>query len=181
MSNTTTDQPEPDQPDLGSAKDFDIEAWLNGARLPERSVEIYQRPDLLATINELDAELERTPAEEESLGGERAALEEKYNEVAAQIAASRTVFRVRALTGDQITRFDKKHPKIDPENRMAHLLAMAIVAPAPMSFEQVQRLRAVIGDAQYARLWVAFREATDTAPVVPAPFSPKRSPRPETR
>lgn len=81
--------------------DFNLDNWLDGIQRTERSVTLYARPDLLADIDELEAQL-RTAAEipeedrsmGESTGGK---LQEKIDALYVALDASKRVFRVSFL------------------------------------------------------------------------------------
>jgi hypothetical protein len=83
------------------ADDFDLDNWLDGIQRTERSVTLYARPDLLADIDELEAQL-RTAAEipeedrsmGESTGGK---LQEKIDALYLALDASKRIFRVSFL------------------------------------------------------------------------------------
>lgn len=98
-----------------SAQTIDLEAWLGGATVAEASVEVYQRPDLLARIEEWRRRYERA---EQSDVGERsageedplAALEAEGEALVAELEASKSVWFLRALSSADEKAIDEAHP-----------------------------------------------------------------------
>lgn len=84
---------------------FDLDDWLDGIQRTERSVTLYGRPDLLADIDELEAQ-QRTasniPDEDraagESTGGK---LQEQIDDLYIALDASKLVFRVSFLDDEE--------------------------------------------------------------------------------
>jgi hypothetical protein len=81
--------------------DFDLDNWLDGIQRTERSVTLYARPDLLADIDELEAQKraaaeipEEDRAAGESTGGK---LQEKIDALYIALDASKRIFRVSFL------------------------------------------------------------------------------------
>ena len=80
---------------------FDLDNWLDGIQRTERSVTLYARPDLLADIDELEAQKRQSadiPDEDrsagESTGGK---LQEKIDALYVALDASKLIFRVSFL------------------------------------------------------------------------------------
>lgn len=88
-----------------NAPELDLAAWLSAAKRPERSVTVCGRTDLLADIDEAEAELRalaEIPEEDRGMGGDpRAAVEKRITSLYQQMAASKMVIRVRALIDDE--------------------------------------------------------------------------------
>lgn len=84
----------------------DIDAWLDGAKRAERTVEVYGRADLLADIELLESEqrtLNSIPDEDRAFAGDDGDdLQAKIDALNEQIAASKIVLRVRALIDDEV-------------------------------------------------------------------------------
>jgi hypothetical protein len=81
--------------------DFNLDDWLDGIQRTQRSVTLYARPDLLADIDELEAQQRQAaeiPEEDraagESTGGK---LQEKIDALYVALDASKLVFRVSFL------------------------------------------------------------------------------------
>lgn len=82
-------------------EEFNLDNWLDGIQRTERSVTLYGRPDLLADIDELEAQQrasadvpEEDRAAGESTGGK---LQEKIDALYLELDASKLVFRVSFL------------------------------------------------------------------------------------
>lgn len=92
--------------EITNAPDFDLDAWLDGAKRTERSVIVYGRADLLADIDLLEAEqrtLKSIPEEDRSMGGDDAdELQRKIDDLNVQMNASKMVLRVRSLIGEEL-------------------------------------------------------------------------------
>lgn len=88
--------------------ELDLDAWLETGERTTHEVKIFARMDLVAEVEALEAQLvpvETVPEGEEALGGNdnpNAELEARINDLWDRIAASRRVFRVTALTQQEI-------------------------------------------------------------------------------
>lgn len=94
--------------EIDNPPELDLATWLSAAKRPERSVTVYGRSDLLADIDEAEAELRsiaEIPAEDRGMGGDpRAAVEKRIASLYEQMGASKMVIRVRALIDDESER-----------------------------------------------------------------------------
>jgi hypothetical protein len=86
---------------VSTTEEFNLDNWLDGIQRTERSVTLYGRPDLLADIDELEAQQRQAaeiPEEDraagESTGGK---LQEKIDALYMALDASKLVFRVSFL------------------------------------------------------------------------------------
>jgi hypothetical protein len=162
-------------------KTFDVDAWLTGAKLPEHSVEVYARGDLLAQADDLirrigqaekDEDLERALGEGES----PSALREQYERVVEQFKDSALTVRVRALdpseSGPIQTAVEEK--RIPAEEQILHEIAAAAIEPA-LTVEQLRVMQKRIGPAQVKKIWNAVFRATGEQPEVSPAFLPRRS------
>ncbi len=110
----------PVTPEAVPEDDFDIDQWLTHATVTQGSVEILQRPDLLARWEDLERRVERAQAEKNV--GERSAadtdpmlaLRQEAEDLLQEIDASRTVFFVRALNDDDLSAIEAAHPVEKP-------------------------------------------------------------------
>lgn len=102
--------------------DFDLDAWLDGGSVSQRSVPIYSRPDLIADFEEwerryaLAEERAKGQSEETSLGDtdELDALKGEGEEIHAKWLASKAEWRVRALDDeDEIRPITGRKPIYD--------------------------------------------------------------------
>lgn len=85
--------------------DFNLDNWLDGIQRTERSVTLYGRPDLLADIDELEAQLRtaaEVPDEDRSMGESSGGkLQEKIDALYVALDASKRVFRVSFLDDEE--------------------------------------------------------------------------------
>ncbi|MET4095111.1 hypothetical protein [Arthrobacter sp. UYCu712] len=85
--------------------DFNLDNWLDGIQRTERSVTLYARPDLLADIDELEAQL-RTAAEvheeDRSLSDDGGAkIQQRLDALYIDLDASKRIFRVSFLDDEE--------------------------------------------------------------------------------
>lgn len=181
--------------------EFDLDAWLDGAQLAQRSVVVYGRPDLIGRMDDVARRLEAAERaaedDEGSLGesSEVAHLREQAETLVAELEASKSVWYVQGLAPEVGERLVREHPipdaaaKPTPEQVAAreaaivkhnlHWIATAVVkiedsqgrVKHGVTYEQMVRLRSRLGDLQIARLKSAAQRATVEEPQVPAPFS----------
>ena len=164
---------------MTTPQDFDIDAWLNDAERPARSVTVYQKAGLIADLDELAARIEAAEAEEvdgPSMGGGVGALRAKYADLAQRFHDSALTIRVQSLTKQEQVELTEGKEYLSPVERGAIVFAAAIVEPK-MTPDQVKRLNTVIGDAQFGLIGAAWNSACREAPEVSADFLPKPSTR----
>lgn len=160
---------------MTTPQDFDIDAWLEDAERPARSVTVYQKAGLIADLDALAERITNDEAEEvdgPSMGGGN--LRAKYAELAQKFHDSALTVRVQSLTNQEQAELLKGHDNDSTDDRGAIVLAAAIVQPK-MSPVQIKRLNSVLGDAQFSRIVDAWNQACRNAPVVSADFLPKAS------
>ncbi len=163
---------------------FDVDAWIAQAARPQRTVTVYGRADLVARLDEIDAEVARHRAAggaEEALADLRA----EWDDLAEAFSASALPVTVRGLTGAEeftaIAAARAARPDlVDAGGALSpawhefvglHLLAAAIVSPA-MTLDQVVAIHAKVGSTALAPLAAAVQALTSAGTVVPAtPFS----------
>ena len=91
--------------EISNEPDFDFEGWLSAARRPERSVVVYGRADLLADIDQLEADLRAVvtiPDEDRAMGDASGSdIEKQIDALYEQMGASKMVIRVRALIDNE--------------------------------------------------------------------------------
>lgn len=158
--------------------DFDIDAWISGAALPERAVTIYARGDLAAQLQELEAAHDRARTaqalapEDGSLGGdeEPVAIARQMTEIRKQLQASALTIRLRAAMKDETAPLQKQHK--DDEDAYAYAaLELQCVSPK-ITAAQWKALRGKIGEGQFNAVLQAAGEASYGASV-DVPFSPR--------
>ncbi|MEO5317592.1 hypothetical protein PV761_03225 [Arthrobacter sp. CC3] len=88
-----------------TTEEFNLDNWLDGIQRTERSVTLYARPDLLADIDELEAQQRQaaTIPEEDRAAGESTGgkLQEKIDSLYIALDASKLVFRVSFLDDEE--------------------------------------------------------------------------------
>ena len=88
-----------------TTEEFNLDNWLDGIKRTERSVTLYARPDLLADIDELEAQQRQaaTIPEEDRAAGESTGgkLQEKIDSLYIALDASKLVFRVSFLDDEE--------------------------------------------------------------------------------
>lgn len=181
--------------DQTSTAAFDVDTWIRQAARPRRLVTIYGRADLLARLDDIEAEANRVRAEAATTAGnldgvattgEHAArleiLEAEWRRVAQQFAASALEVVVQGLTEAEeaaaYTAAKAANPDLAKTQNAEwheavglHVVAAAIVSPR-LTFEQVVEIHARIGAAAFAPLPHAARELSRRTPAVPSvPFS----------
>lgn len=160
---------------MTTPQDFDIDAWLEDAERPARSVTVYQKAGLIADLDALAERIQNEDDEEvdgPSMGGGN--LRAKYADLAQKFHDSALTIRVQSLTNQEQADLLEGHDGDSLADRGAIVLAEAIVQPK-MSPAQVRRLNSVLGDAQFSRIVDAWNQACRNAPEVSADFLPKRS------
>lgn len=183
-------------PDAPTPQGFDVEAWLAGAHLPEESVTVYQRADVVAELSDLKRriELEDRVASDERTAGEAALtpLEQEYEALLRTFSQSALTVYVRALTEDELwaqraeTEARVKDMDTTRQNKEFgfDLLSAAVVAvkpaggertPVQWSADQVKALRTAIGDTQVSQILTARQMAQNAMPAVDADFLQQRS------
>lgn len=162
---------------MSTPQDFDLDAWLDGADRPERSVTVYQRAGLIADLDRL-AEQIRNADEDEvdgpSMGGGAGKLRAEYAKVAAQFHESALTVRVRSVSQDEQAEIRKANPKMSERELGQLVLSEAFVSPKATP-EQVGKLERILGDAQFSLILGAWQQACRAVPAVSADFLPKRS------
>lgn len=154
-------------------QDFDIDAWLEDAERPARSVTVYQKAGLIADLDALEARIES--AEDEEVDGPSAgggSLRSQYAKIAKRFHDSALTIRVEGRSEQE--RIKVAAGVEDPTLRGATVLADAILSPK-FTPKQVEKLAAKLGDAQFQRIVDRFNEASKEIPAVSADFLPKRS------
>jgi hypothetical protein len=157
---------------------FDLDGWISGARLPEKSVTVYGRADLVGEYQELEIEFEsarRNASGDERLGGTAELdIAQRMVDVQEQMQASALTFRFRALSKDETKPIFDDAPKdkagnADDDYVATHWVAAASVHPK-ITPEQAGQIRERIGQGQFGSLWDAAYSAT-TAKRIDIPFS----------
>ena len=162
---------------------FDIDAWLDGAERPTRSVTIYQRAGLIADLDALEERIriaeidEGVEHVEERRLGERTESEKlraEYARLAQQFHESALTIRVEGRDESEREALVMPIPNLNPKQRGAVVLADAIVSPK-FTPEQLEKLAAKVGEVQFSQVVTRFHEACEAMPKVSADFLLKPS------
>jgi len=179
--------------------EFDFEAWIEDARLPEDSETVYKRGDLVAKINHLARQIR---VETEAIGGEKVSgsspllknLIKERQSLMEAFARSEVTFYLRALPQSRIKAIVEEHQIAEDASREENLmqrvelnralLAESIVAlesptlekrDLKMTISLVATLEAKIGAAQLSKLLVKRQQVQAEAPAPDADFLPDAS------
>ncbi len=158
---------------MTTPQDFDIDAWLEDAERPARSVTIYQRAGLIADLDALAEKINNADDEEvdgPSMGGGVSELRAEYAKLAQKFHDSALTFRIQGHSDEEKRDFLKDNP----EGIVYAVLADAITSPA-VTAAQVKRIEKKIGPAQFGLILTAYQQASTELPTVSADFLPKRS------
>jgi len=162
---------------MTTPQDFDLDAWLEDADRPERSVTVYQKAGLIADLDRLAEQIQNADDDEvdgPSMGGGVGKLRAEYAKVAKQFHDSALTVRVRSVSDSEQAELREKNPDLDQRALGKLVLSEAFVSPKA-SPEQVGKLERVLGDAQFSLIVGAWQQACRAVPAVSADFLPKRS------
>lgn len=178
------------------ADDFDIDAWIDQGARPRRDVTVYRSWDLLQEYDRLVQQLEDDAADDESMGD--VSIREQIEDVIARMEASRLVFTVQALTGEELKALAEKapmkplldgqgQPVLDAEGKprkrvdqiaLGDMTAAAAViqvtdgatgrSKSTISEKQLRKLRVTLGDGPVHALYSAVTELAQAGQVIPS-------------
>lgn len=157
-----------------------LEAWIDGARLPEEVATVYGRRDLRAEYLALEQQLieARETREKNERGGDdrltsRATerqIAERMDAIRDEMVKSKRTFRFRGILDTEIEKIKAEAPKgTSPAGITYRILAAQAVEPK-LSWEQVERIHASIGEGQFNTLLEAAHKASADGRV-DVPFS----------
>jgi hypothetical protein len=158
-------------------QDFDLDAWLDGADRPERSVTVYQRAGLIADLDRLAEQIRNADDDEidgPSMAGGVGQLRAEYAKVAKQFHDSALTVRVRSVSQSEQSEIRDRNTDLDERALGKLVLSDAFVSPKATP-EQVGKLERILGDAQFSLIVGAWQQACRAVPAVSADFLPKRS------
>lgn len=158
-------------PDV-KAENFDIDAFVNGARHATRAVLIYQRPDLLADIEIAEREVELARKKRQRVSD----LEDHLDDLYRALVDSGRWFHVQGRSDAWRSDVEKSVKKAggSKEDVVLEQLAQSIVVPSNVTADHLRRLQE-IDEAQVKKLVAAFSIACVQPTQVTAPFSRARS------
>ncbi|MEJ6544492.1 hypothetical protein PQI65_14990 [Brachybacterium paraconglomeratum] len=184
--------------DFGADPDgFDIDAWIDQGARPRREVTVYRSWDLLAEYERLVKQLdEDAAADDESMGD--VGIREQIEDVIARMEASRLVFTVQALTGEELKELAEKAPTkpiLDDDGKqmlgtdgkprkrvdqvtLGDMTAAAAVikvtdgatgkSKSTISEKQLRKLRVTLGDGPTYGLYRAVTELAQAGQLIPS-------------
>jgi len=178
--------------------EFDFEAWIDDARLPEDSETVFKRGDLVAKINHLARQIR---VETDAQAGEKtsaspllAKLKKEREELMKAFARSEVTFYLRALPQSKIKELVEQNPLAGDaprDDQLAQrvalnraLLAESIVALESPTLEKrdikmtiplIATLEAKLGAAQLSKLLAKRQQVQSEAPAPDADFLPDAS------
>lgn len=186
MTETTTQDPAA----------FDVEGWLQDAKLPEESATVYKRADVVAELSDLKRriELEARAAGAEYTAADPALtpLEQEYQKLLETFSESALTVYVRALTEQELRTLratsEAATKGLTPDEQNEHfgyeILAKSITAVKAagggrqhvvFTPAKVKALKDAIGTAQMTVVLNARLIAQNAVPNVDADFLHKRS------
>ena len=143
-------------------KDFDVDAWLDDLKRPQRSVRVYQRGDIMAQLDDLAAQIENAESVDD---GERGLVDASPASLLVTVQGHDRDEKVAALKGAE---------DASPVEVARALIFDALVSPK-MSREQFDRFMSGIGPAQQDRVAEAYTRACGEVPEPSADFLPQLS------
>lgn len=165
-----------DSPELDPAT-FDLDAWISGATSTVRAVTLYQRPDLMAEVDDLTRQLrvaEAIPDEDRGMAdASPQGIRSRLEQVAKQFEASALVFKVAGRSDaarERLAKRLKKQGVTDEYEVILHQLADAVVEPKGVTVEFLRTL-GERSEAQLKMLGAASSLANHQPPRVDVPFS----------
>lgn len=137
--------------------EFDLDAWIAGARLPERIVTVYGRGDLVAEAahvrSQLDAARSESRADDRLTGpGATAGLQRELEMLQDQFEASKLEIRLKALPLEEYRAAAADLPKTATDEDATYAYMSAQVVSPGMNASQVKALRDRIGEGQWMSL-----------------------------
>jgi hypothetical protein len=167
-----------------SPQDFDLDAWIDGAERPARSVTVYQKAGLIADLDALAEQINNADmdgiehAEERSIGeqSESQKLQSEYAKIAQQFHESALVIKLEGRDDAEKHEIAKANPGLTGTQLGYVVIADAIQSPK-FTATQLEKLADRIGELQFGQIIARFHEACTEVPVVSADFLPKPSSR----
>lgn len=178
-------------------EEFDVEAWLTDAKMPEESAEVYKRADVIAELQVVRRQIEtqrEAATIEKTAHGDTVLrnLERRYKDLVETFTGSKLTIYVRAISPDEQResreatekRTEGMDPKLQNMEFGYDLLARSIVAvrpadgertPVEWGIKQVKAMEKSIGAAQMSEVLNARMQAQNGLPRVDADFLPKPS------
>jgi len=156
-------------------QDFDIDAWLEDAERPARSVTVYQKAGLIAELDALAERIEN--AEDEEVDGPSAgggSLRSQYAKLAKKFHDSALVIKLEGRSDAEKRDLLAAHKDLTGTQAGYVVIADAIQSPK-ITPAQLEKLAGKIGELQFDRIIARFHEACTEIPAVSADFLPSAS------
>lgn len=160
---------------MSTPQEFDIDAWLEDAERPARSVTVYQKAGLIADLDALEARIAN--AEDEEVDGPSAgggSLRTQYAKLAKQFHDSALTIRIEGRSDDEKREILAGREGLTGTQAGYAVIADAITSPK-INAAQLEKLAGKVGEVQFNRIIERFHEACTDIPAVSADFLPKRS------
>lgn len=161
-------------------QDFDLDAWIDGAERPARSVTVYQKAGLIADLDVLAEKITHADEDDEvdgpSMDGGAGKLRAEYAKLAQQFHDSALTFRLTGHDEEEKRDFADEHKDLSPTDLGRVVLADAIQSPR-VTPDQLKRIAKKIGEVQFSLILKAYHQASEELPSVSADFLPKPSSR----
>lgn len=160
---------------MTTPQDFDLDAWIDGAERPARSITVYQRAGLIADLDALAERIENEEADEvdgPSMGGGN--LRGKYAALAQQFHDSALTIRLEGRHDDEKRQIARDNAGVTGTKLGYITISDAITSPK-ITPEQLEKLAGKIGPLQFDRIISRFQEACTEIPAVSADFLPSAS------
>ena len=164
-------------------KEFDLDAWIDGAERPARSVTVYQKAGLIAELDALAERIENAEADESaemvyerSIGeqSESQRLRKEYAKLAQKFHDSALVITLEGRDDAEKRELTKANHGLTGTQMGYVVIADAIQSPK-FTAAQLEKLAGKIGELQFDRIIAQFHKACSELPAVSADFLPKRS------
>lgn len=168
---------------MTTPQDFDLDAWIEDAERPARSVTVYQKAGLIADLDALQERIENAETDEGSdLNYERSVGEQsesqrltrEYAKLAKQFHDSALVIKIEGRTDAERVELAKAHPGL-PGTKLGYIAIADAIQSPKFTPEQLEKFEAAIGEIQFGQILGMFHTASTELPVVSADFLLKRS------
>lgn len=163
---------------MTTPQEFDVDAWIDGAERPARSVTVYQKAGLIADLDALAEQITNAEEAEDvdgpSMAGGPASLRAKYQKLAQQFHDSALVITIEGRDDVERREIAKANTDLTGTQLGYVVIADAIQSPK-VTAAQLEKMVGKIGEVQYSRIIARFHEASNDMPVVSADFLPKAS------
>lgn len=182
---------------ITAPEEFDVEAWLTDAKMPEESAEVFKRADVIAELQVVRRQIEtqrEAATIEKTAHGDTVLrnLERRYKELVETFTGSKLTVYVRALSPDEQRESreatEKRTEGMDPKLQNLEfgydVLARSIIAvmpaggertPVQWGIKQIKTMEKAIGAAQMTEVINARMQAQNGLPRVDADFLHKLS------